>query len=102
MWNKDGKLQDTKCLIPDRSYAGIYGETVRFCKEHGAFDPASMGNVLMLVLWRKRLRSMVFTIDFEIPHHGTVRVYSSEGDVIFEHVVVEVIYGECAKLRTNL
>ena len=60
MWNKDGKLQDTKCLIPDRSYAGIYGETVRFVK-HRAFDPASMGNV-NVGLMAQRLRSMVLTI----------------------------------------
>ena len=45
MWNKDGKLQETKAVIPDSSYAGIYTATFDFCKEHGAFDPTTMGTV---------------------------------------------------------
>jgi len=45
MWNTEGKLEDTKALIPDRCYAGIYQETIDFCRENGAFDPATMGNV---------------------------------------------------------
>src|SRR5690554_2587193 len=45
MWNADGKLQDTKAVIPDSSYAGIYTATIDFCKEHGAFDPTTMGSV---------------------------------------------------------
>ncbi|CAN0603744.1 unnamed protein product, partial [Ectocarpus sp. 12 AP-2014] len=45
MWDKNGKLQDTKAVIPDSSYAGIYQATIDFCKEHGAFDPTTMGTV---------------------------------------------------------
>ena len=62
MWNKEGKLQDTKCLIPDRSYAGIYQETVSFCKEHGAFDPSSMGSVSNVGLMAQKLKNMALTI----------------------------------------
>ena len=43
MWNKDGKQHDTKAVIPDRCYAGIYQKTIEFCKQHGAFDPTTMG-----------------------------------------------------------
>ena len=45
MWNKDGKLQDTKAVIPDRSYAGVYQAVIEDCIAHGAFDPATMGSV---------------------------------------------------------
>ena len=45
MWNKEGNTQDTKAVIPDNSYAGLYQETIDFCKQHGAFDPATMGTV---------------------------------------------------------
>src|SRR5690606_33850282 len=45
MWGADGKLHDTKALIPDRCYAGVYQETIDFCKKNGAFDPRTMGSV---------------------------------------------------------
>ena len=45
MWNKDDKIQDTKAVIPDSSYAGVYQATIDFCKKHGAFDPTTMGSV---------------------------------------------------------
>ncbi|WP_351089943.1 NADP-dependent isocitrate dehydrogenase, partial [Shewanella sp. S1-49-MNA-CIBAN-0167] len=45
MWGPDGQLQDTKAMIPDRCYAGVYQETISFCKKHGAFDPTTMGSV---------------------------------------------------------
>ena len=45
MWNKEGKQQDTKAIVPDRSYAGVYQATIDFCKENGAFDPSIMGSV---------------------------------------------------------
>ena len=45
MWNRAGKLQDTLIVIPDSSYAGVYDTTINFCKEHGAFDPTTMGTV---------------------------------------------------------
>ena len=45
MWDKDGKARDTKAVIPDRSYSGIYEATINFCKAHGALDPTTMGSV---------------------------------------------------------
>ena len=45
MWNTAGDTQDTKAVIPDRSYSGVYQATIDFCKEHGAFDPSTMGSV---------------------------------------------------------
>ena len=45
MWNKEGKLQDTKAIIPDRCYAGVYQAVFDFCKKNGAFNPATMGSV---------------------------------------------------------
>jgi isocitrate dehydrogenase len=54
MWGLDGKLHDTKALIPDRCYAGIYQETINFCKKHGAFDVKTMGNVSNVGLMAKK------------------------------------------------
>ena len=45
MWNKEGKPQDSLCVIPDSSYAGVYAATIDFCRENGAFDPTTMGTV---------------------------------------------------------
>ena len=88
MWNKAGKLQDTKCLIPDRSYAGIYQETIKFCKEHGAFNPASMGSVSNVGLMAQKAEEYgSHDKTFEIAHHGTVRVIDESGELIFEHPV---------------
>ena len=79
MWNKEGKLQDTKALIPDRSYAGIYEETVLFCKKHGAFDPSTMGSVSNVGLMAQKAEEYgSHDKTFEIPSHGTVRVIDSE------------------------
>lgn len=88
MWNKEGKLQDTKCLIPDRSYAGIYAETVDFCREHGAFDPSTMGNVSNVGLMAQKAEEYgSHDKTFEIAKDGAVRVYTSEGEMVFEHQV---------------
>ena len=54
MWNRDGKLQDIKAVIPDRCYAGIYQKVVEFCKIHGAFDPKTMGSVSNVGLMAKK------------------------------------------------
>lgn len=48
MWNAKGELQETKAVIPDSSYSGVYAATIDFCKKHGAFDPTTMGTVPML------------------------------------------------------
>ena len=62
MWNKDGKLQDTKAVIPDRSYSGVYKATIDFCKENGAFDPATMGSVSNVGLIAQKQKNMVYMI----------------------------------------
>ncbi len=88
MWNRDGKRQDTKAMIPDRCYAGVYQETIDFCKEHGAFDPSTMGtcpNVGLMAQKAEEYGSHDKT--FEIPAHGTVKVLNSKDEVIFKHDV---------------
>jgi isocitrate dehydrogenase len=63
MWNKNGELQDTKAVIPDRSYSGIYKATIDFCKKHGAFDPTTMGSVSNVGLMaKKKLKNMALMI----------------------------------------
>ena len=88
MWDAEGKTADTVAIIPDRSYAGVYQETVSFHKEHGAFDPATMGNVSNVGLMAKKAEEYgSHDKTFEIPADGTVTVTASDGSVIFEHTV---------------
>ena len=82
MWNKEGKLQDTKAVIPDRSYAGVYQETINFCKENGAFDPRTMGTVPNVGLMAQAAEEYgSHDKTFEIPAAGTVRVVDASGAV---------------------
>jgi isocitrate dehydrogenase len=88
MWGPDGKAYDTKALIPDRSYAGVYQETIRFHKENGAFDPRTMGscpNVGLMAQAAEEYGSHDKT--FHIAQAGKVRVTDDKGKVIFEHAV---------------
>lgn len=88
MWGRDGKLHDTKALIPDRCYAGVYQETIKFCKEHGAFDPATMGsvsNVGLMALAAEEYGSHDKTFIIERP--GTMRVVDEAGRTLIEHSV---------------
>lgn len=62
MWNKNNQLQDTKAVIPDRSYAGVYQETIDFCKKNGAFDPTTMGSVPNVGLMAQKPKSTVLMI----------------------------------------
>ncbi len=88
MWGPDGKLADTVAMIPDRSYAGIYQAVIDFCKQHGAFDPATMGNVANVGLMAQKAEEYgSHDKTFEIPAAGTVRVLDSARVVIFEHAV---------------
>lgn len=88
MWGPDGKLRDTKAIIPDRSYAGIYQETIKFCREHGAFDVTTMGNVANVGLMAQKAEEYgSHDKTFEIPHSGTVRVVDSTGHVLMRHDV---------------
>ena len=88
MWNKDGKLQDTKAVIPDSSYACIYQETISFCKEHGAFDPRTMGTVPNVGLMAQQAEEYgSHDKTFEVPASGKVRVVDSSGATLIEHAV---------------
>jgi isocitrate dehydrogenase len=88
MWNKDNKSQDTKAVIPDSSYAGVYRETLDFCKENGAFDPRTMGTVPNVGLMAQAAEEYgSHDKTFEIPETGTVRVKDASGAVLLEHAV---------------
>jgi isocitrate dehydrogenase len=88
MWNAAGEQQDTKAVIPDSSYAALYAETIDFCREHGAFDPATMGttpNVGLMAQKAEEYGSHDKT--FEIESAGTVRVVDGSGATLLEHDV---------------
>jgi isocitrate dehydrogenase len=88
MWNADGKQQDTKCVIPDSSYAGIYEVVIEDCKANGAFDPATMGSVPNVGLMAQKAEEYgSHDKTFEIASHGTVRVVNAAGETILEHEV---------------
>ena len=90
MWNAKGKSQDTKAVIPDSSYAGVYQETIDFCKENGAFDPTTMGTVPNVGLMAKKAEEYgSHDKTFEIPLDGKVSVIDAEGKVLIEHTVEE-------------
>ena len=88
MWNAEGKQQDTKYVIPDSSYASLYAETIDHCREHGAFDPSTMGttpNVGLMAQKAEEYGSHDKT--FEIPAAGTVRVVDEAGTTLLSHDV---------------
>ena len=88
MWGPDGKLADTKAMIPDRCYAGIYQAVIDFCRENGAFDVATMGNVCNIGLMAQKAEEYgSHDKTFEIPADGTVRVTNEDGDVLMQHEV---------------
>ncbi|WP_299248322.1 NADP-dependent isocitrate dehydrogenase [uncultured Aquimarina sp.] len=90
MWDADGNTQDTKAVIPDSSYAGIYQETIDFCKKHGAFDPTTMGTVPNVGLMAKKAEEYgSHDKTFEIKGNGSVRVVDAAGTVLIEHAVEE-------------
>ncbi|WP_022928184.1 NADP-dependent isocitrate dehydrogenase [Patulibacter americanus] len=88
MWNAAGELQDAKYVVPDSSYAPLYAETIDFCREHGAFDPTTMGttpNVGLMAQKAEEYGSHDKT--FEIAAAGTVRVVDSSGTTLLQHEV---------------
>ena len=88
MWGPDGKLRDINAMIPDRCYAGIYAEVLRFCKEHGAFDVATMGNVSNVGLMAQKAEEYgSHDKTFEIAADGAVRVLNDAGATIMQHTV---------------
>ncbi len=88
MWGPDGQLHDTKAMIPDRNYAGVYQAVIEFCKQHGAFDVTTMGNVSNVGLMAQKAEEYgSHDKTFEIPTRGTVRVTDVAGKVLLEHRV---------------
>ena len=90
MWNAKGKQQDTKAVIPDSSYAGIYTATIDFCKEHGAFDPTTMGTVPNVGLMAQKAEEYgSHDKTFEIASNGTVEIIDANGKIVLKHTVEE-------------
>ena len=88
MYNPEGKLQDTKAVIPDSSYAGIYQATIDFCKKNGAFDPTTMGTVPNVGFMAQKAEEYgSHDKTFEIESPGIVRVIDANGISLLEHKV---------------
>jgi len=88
MWGPDGQLHDTKAMIPDRNYAGIYQAVIDFCKKNGAFDVSTMGNVSNVGLMAQKAEEYgSHDKTFQIPADGTVKVTDTAGHALMEHKV---------------
>lgn len=88
MWGADGQPKDAKAVIPDRCYAGVYQATIDFCKEHGAFDPTTMGTVPNVGLMAQKAEEYgSHDKTFEIAEPGTVKVVSDSGEVLLSQSV---------------
>ena len=88
MWGPDGKLKDTKAVMPESTYARIYQEVINFCKTNGAFDPATLGTVPNVGLMAKKAEEYgSHDKTFEIASPGTMRVVDAAGTVLMEHSV---------------
>jgi isocitrate dehydrogenase len=90
MWNSDNKMEDTKAIIPDSSYASIYSATIDFCKKNGAFNPSTMGTVPNVGLMAQKAEEYgSHDKTFEIKNDGVVKVTDSAGNILIEHTVEE-------------
>ncbi|MCK5396705.1 MAG: NADP-dependent isocitrate dehydrogenase, partial [Thermoplasmata archaeon] len=90
MWNAQGNLQDTKFMIPDNSYAGVFQATINFCKENGAFDPTTMGTVPNVGLMAQKAEEYgSHDKTFQVSSNGTVKVIAANGETIIQHDVEE-------------
>ncbi|MBI5970810.1 MAG: NADP-dependent isocitrate dehydrogenase [Deltaproteobacteria bacterium] len=90
MWGVDGKLHDTKAVIPDRCYAGVYQETIEDCKKNGAFDPKTMGTVPNVGLMAQKAEEYgSHDKTFKAPGNGTIRVVDAAGKTLLEQGVEE-------------
>jgi len=88
MWNKDGKAQDTKAVIPDRCYAGVYQATIDFCKQNGALDPTKIGSVSNVGLMAQKAEEYgSHDKTFQISSNGKVQVTNESGAVLMEQNV---------------
>ncbi|MDC0196059.1 NADP-dependent isocitrate dehydrogenase [Gammaproteobacteria bacterium] len=89
-WGADGKENDTKCVIPDSSYAGIYSETIDFCKKYGAFKPSEMGSVSNVGLMARKAEEYgSHPQTFKVPGNGKIQVVDTGGKILIEHSVEE-------------
>ncbi|WP_419810716.1 NADP-dependent isocitrate dehydrogenase [Bacterioplanoides sp.] len=87
-WDENGGLADTKAIIPDRCYAGVYQETIEFCKKHGAFDPTTMGTVPNVGLMAQKAEEYgSHDKTFEVPDNGKISVIDAAGTVLMQHEV---------------
>ena len=83
-----GQKADIKCVIPDSSYAGVYDETIKFCIEHGEFNPATMGSVSNIGLMAKKAEEYgSHNTTFLAPDAGSIRMVNEQGTVVTEHKV---------------
>jgi len=90
MWGADGKLYDTKAVIPDRNYAGVYQEVINDCRKHGAFNPVTMGSVPNVGLMAQKAEEYgSHDKTFKSPGNGTIRVVDAAGNVLLQHTVEE-------------
>ena len=90
MWGADGKLHDTKAVIPDRCYAGVYQEVIDDCKKHGAFDPRTMGTVPNVGLMAQKAEEYgSHDKTFKSPGNGTIRIVDASGKTLLEQKVEE-------------
>jgi len=90
MWDSSGKLHDTKAVIPDGSYAGVYQEAITNCKKHGAFDPRTMGSVPNVGLMAQKAEEYgSHDKTFKAPGNGTIRVVDASGKTLLEQGVEE-------------
>ena len=88
MWNADGEMQDTKAVIPDSSYAGIYQAVIDDCIAHGAYDPTTMGSVPNVGLMAQKAEEYgSHDRTYEVEQPGTVSVVTPDGDVLLQHQV---------------
>jgi isocitrate dehydrogenase len=88
MYDREGKLKDTKALIPDRCYAGVYQAVIDFCRTNGAFDPRTMGSVPNVGLMAQAAEEYgSHDKTFEIKETGTIRVVNAAGEVLLQHTV---------------
>ncbi|WP_373819150.1 NADP-dependent isocitrate dehydrogenase [Glaesserella sp.] len=88
MWDKNGEARDTKAVIPDSSYAGVYQTVIDFCREHGAFDPATMGTVPNVGLMAQKAEEYgSHDKTFEIATDGVVQIVDDKGNVLTSHHV---------------
>ena len=88
MWNADGEMQDTKAVIPDSSYAGIYQAVIDDCIAHGAYDPTTMGSVPNVGLMAQKAEEYgSHDRTYEVEQPGTISVMTPDGDVLLQHQV---------------